>query len=175
MCFTLFSFRRKAGPMAAMNCSATPYPLGGCLYTAIAETQTLILASASSREKKPKAIMQGAAMTLCRDCSVRYEITKRSGSASVRRASITAYRNLAKSTNPFTTALLLHLCPSGRGLGEGFDLVDFLIGEAQLASAHDFLCLTGIAGPNDGSRHGRMTQRPGDCDFADETVVAVCY
>src|SRR6267143_5846214 len=115
--------------------------------------------------------MQGVAMTLCRDCSVRYAITKRSGSASVRRASITAYRNLAKSTNPFTTALLLHLCPSGRGLGEGFDLVDFLIAEAQFASAHDFLCLTGIAGPNDGSLLGRITERPVDRDFANDKAV----
>src|SRR6266478_5764010 len=119
--------------------------------------------------------MQGVAMTLCRDCSVRYAITKRSGSASVRRASITAYRNLAKSTNPFTAALLVHVCPSGRGLGEGFDLVDFLSGEAQLASAHDFLCLTGIAGPDNGAGHGGMVQRPGDCDLANKTVVAAGY
>src|SRR5438309_707575 len=111
--------------------------------------------------------MQGAAMTLCRDCSVRYAITKRSGSASVRRAS--------KSTNPFTAALLVHVCPSGRGLGEGFDLVDFLSGEAQLASAHDFLCLTGIAGPDNGAGHGGMVQRPDDCDLANKTVVAAGY
>ena len=64
--------------------------------------------------------------------------------------------------------------PLGRSLFEEvFDLVYFLIGEAQIAGAHDSLCLPGIAGANDGAGHGGMVQRPGDCDFPDRTVVAV--
>src|ERR1700687_3912207 len=66
--------------------------------------------------------------------------------------------------------------PLRGGLDEEiFDLVHFLIAKAQVARAHDSLRLLGIAGPDDGSGHGGMAQRPGKCHFADRTVVAFGY
>src|SRR5882757_4001766 len=117
--------------------------------------------------------MQRAAMTLCRACSVGYAMTNRSGAASVRRASITAYRNPEMSTGPFTAILLVNLGSSRCRLSEGFDLVHILVSEEQVARSHDLLCLPRIAGPDDGSCDTGMTQGPGDCDFAHKTVVAV--
>src|SRR6266849_1609675 len=58
---------------------------------------------------------------------------------------------------------------------EIFDLVYFLIAEAQVARAHDSFRLLGVAGPDDGSGHGGMVERPGNCHFADRTIVAFGY
>ena len=62
---------------------------------------------------------------------------------------------------------------SGRGLGESFNLVDIILVEVKVAGTHDSLCLLRIAGADDGSGHGGMAQRPGDCDFTDRTVVSI--
>src|ERR1700732_3524275 len=66
-------------------------------------------------------------------------------------------------------------CFSRHGLGEGFDLVDFIFSEMHFASAHGSLYLPRIAGSDDSAGHGGMAQRPGNCDFADRTLVAVGY
>jgi hypothetical protein len=39
---------------------------------------------------------------------------------------------------------------------EGFDLRHFLVGKAQLARAHDSLCLTRVAGADDRSSYRGM-------------------
>ena len=66
--------------------------------------------------------------------------------------------------------------PLRRGLNEEiFDLVHFFIAEAQVARAHDSFGLLGVAGPDDGSGHGGMVERPGNCHFADRTIVAFGY
>ena len=63
---------------------------------------------------------------------------------------------------------------SRRSLGEGY-LSYFFFGEVQLGSAHDFLCLPRIAGPDYRAGHGGMVQRPGNSDFSNKTVVVVGY
>src|SRR6266576_409559 len=67
------------------------------------ETLGFVLAAASSREEKPNAAMQGAAIRSRSDCSLWYASTKRSEPPSVRKVSINAYCTFA-TTNAFTTA-----------------------------------------------------------------------
>src|SRR5882762_2235624 len=67
------------------------------------ETLGFVLAAASTREEKPNAAMQGAAIRSRSDCSLWYASTKRSEPPSVRKVSITAYRTSA-TTNAFTSA-----------------------------------------------------------------------
>ena len=76
----------------------------------MAKMDALELVSASSREKKPNAIMRGAAIILCSDCSLRYAITKRS-QPSLSQVSITAYRTFEKVINSAITAPWLTYIP----------------------------------------------------------------
>src|SRR6266849_4109536 len=174
MCFTLFSFRRKAGPMAAVNCSATLSSrrlfLGGRSRHANLDTRFSVLTRGEAESDNARCgydIVQGL---------------------------LGAIRNYEAFRISFGPEGFYHRVPQSRkinqpvhnrppgsrmssrhGLIKGFDLVDFLIAEAQFASAHDTLCLSGITGPDAGAGHGGMAQRPGDRDFANETVVALGY
>src|SRR5690348_15414243 len=65
--------------------------------------------------------------------------------------------------------------PSRHGLSEkGCDFVHCFIAKVQFAGAHDPFGLTRVAGTDNGSGDGRIVQRPGDCYFADRSVVASC-
>ena len=64
------------------------------------------------------------------------------------------------------------VCQSRDSFGKGFDLVCFLIREAQLTGPHNTLGLARIAGPDDRASHGRMVQCPGDCYLSRRPIVA---
>src|SRR6202163_4785695 len=79
-------------------------------------------------------------------------------------------------TSRSTSDIRVVKIPLCHGLDEEiFDLIHFFITETQLARAHDSLRLLRVAGPDDGSGHSGMVQRPGNCHFADRTIVAFGY
>ena len=52
------------------------------------------------------------------------------------------------------------------------DFVDFLVGKPEFACPHNAIGLACIAGANDRGGHGRVTQRPGNCNLAGRTTMA---